>query len=64
MPMPTDIGVVDTLIGLPWDFGATDDPANVHEQIRYMFKDMPESEKSSSSADELLRLMDQRRWAG
>ena len=58
MPMPTDIGVVDTLIGLPWDFGAVDDPKNIHEQIRYMFKDLPESTKSDQSIDELLRVMD------
>jgi predicted TIM-barrel fold metal-dependent hydrolase len=56
MPMPTDLGVVDTLIGLPYDFG--DDPNNVHEQIKYMFKDLPEQVQSDHSIDDLLRVMD------
>lgn len=59
MAMPTDIGVIDTLIGFPADFGAADDPGNYHEHIRYMFKDIPEDSQVEASPEELLRRMDE-----
>lgn len=59
MGMPTDIGVIDTLIGFPADFGTTEDPGNYHEQIRYMFKDMPEEPGGRPTPEELLRKMDE-----
>ncbi len=58
MAMPTDIGVIDTLIGFPSDFGETDDPDNFHEHIRYMFKDIPD-EQDEPTAEDLLRRMDE-----
>jgi predicted TIM-barrel fold metal-dependent hydrolase len=57
MPMPSNVGVIDTLIGLPYEFD-TSNPNNIHEQIRYMFKDLPETNKTAQSTDELLRIMD------
>lgn len=55
--MPTDIGIVDTLIGLPYEFDLSD-PKNFHDSIRYMFKDLPEVTKNDNSARELLEEMD------
>jgi predicted TIM-barrel fold metal-dependent hydrolase len=58
MTMPSDIKVIDTFIGLPFEFDRSD-PKNFHDEIQYMFKDLPPQVKTESSTDELLRLMDQ-----
>ncbi|MDQ7903741.1 amidohydrolase family protein [Phytohabitans sp. ZYX-F-186] len=57
MAFPTDIGVIDTLIGLPTEeVPAGDD--DVHEQISYMFKKFPQVRRHEGSVDDLLRTMD------
>ena len=43
MGMPSDIGVVDTLIGLPHVFPPGQNP---HELIGYMFKEFPHVERT------------------
>jgi uncharacterized protein len=55
--MPADIGIIDTLIGLPFEFDYSD-PTNMHDQIKYMFKDLPDQTKTDASIDELLGEMD------
>jgi predicted TIM-barrel fold metal-dependent hydrolase len=57
MGYPTDIGVIDSFIGLPFEFDLSD-PKNFHDEIKYMFKDLPDVEKSDDSISDLLRLMD------
>jgi len=55
MAKPEDVGVVDTLIGLPHVFEPGRDP---HDTIGYMFKDLPSVERTGSSIEELLGEMD------
>ncbi|MET8213982.1 amidohydrolase family protein [Streptomyces sp. NPDC005373] len=56
MGMPADIGVIDTLIGLP--LPPTGSTTELHDQIGYMFTDMPDSRRGPTSIDDLLREMD------
>lgn len=57
MSMPRDIGVIDTLIGLPME---PPPPSEVdhHDEIGYMFKEFPRVERSEASVDGLLTEMD------
>ncbi|WP_432842542.1 amidohydrolase family protein [Dactylosporangium sp. CA-092794] len=58
MAYPTDIGVIDTLIGLPMEEVPSDE-VDLHEQITYMFKQFPQVRRHEGSVDDLLRAMDQ-----
>ena len=55
MSMPADVGVIDTLIGLPHVFPEGENP---HDLISYMFKEFPEVPRTEHSIDDLLRTMD------
>jgi predicted TIM-barrel fold metal-dependent hydrolase len=57
MAMPTDVPVIDSFIGLPFEFDYND-PKNFHDEIKYMFKDLPPQVKTNDSIGDLLRLMD------
>ena len=70
MPMPTDIGVIDLMIGFPqadrrhnYDFMRANlrDRESLEEfefPAQYMFKDVPKVEAKSDRVQALLELMD------
>lgn len=57
MSFPTQLGVIDTLIGLPMPSPAAGQ-TDRHDEISYMFKDMPQVARSTASIRELLDAMD------
>lgn len=57
MGYPAEVGVIDTLIGLPLEPHTAETPDR-HEEIAYMFTDMPALERSDRSILELLETMD------
>lgn len=56
MGMPSGIGIIDTLIGLPHVFPPGHEPADL---IAYMFKTLPRVERTETSVEDLLRKMDE-----
>lgn len=55
MGMPSDVGIIDTLIGLPHDFPPGHKPDDL---IGYMFNSFPEAVRTDTSVDDLLHAMD------